>query len=79
MTATYPETPATVLGASLHFVDADGTSWRITERDCRGVPGAHAARCLVFMSESVFRRIWEFPADWRSLSGDELALLSWRR
>ncbi len=76
---THPESKARVIGNPLHFQDADGTSWYITERDCRDVPGAHGPLCLVFMSGAVLRRIWEYPVDWRALSGDELAVLSWQR
>jgi hypothetical protein len=79
LTVTHPDAKARVIGTPLHFLDANGTAWHITERDCHGVPGAHGPFCLIFMSEAVFRRIWSYPADWRALSGDELAVLSWHR
>jgi hypothetical protein len=75
-----PHVPlAPVLGVAIDFADAVGEVWRVTERDCRGVPGARGARCLVFMSESVFRRVWKYPADWRALAAAALEELSWRR
>ena len=69
----------TVVGAALDYAGADGEIWHVTEHDCREVPGARGVRCLVFMSESVFRRVWIYPAEWRSLSGVALTVLSWRR
>jgi hypothetical protein len=75
-----PHVPlAPVLGVAIDFADAAGEFWRVTERDCRSVPGARGARCLVFMSESVFRRVWSYPADWRALAAAALEELSWRR
>jgi len=47
--------------------------------DARAVPGAHGARCLVFSREDCIRRVWDYPADWRSLDGAALSALSWHR
>jgi len=33
---------------------------------------------LIFESESGFRRVRAYPADWQRLSDDELYELSWR-
>jgi hypothetical protein len=79
MTVSPPLPLATVLGTAVEFTDADGESWRVTERDCRSVPGARGARCLVFMSDFVFRRVWKYPATWRTLSAAALTELSWRQ
>jgi hypothetical protein len=79
VTTAKPETRSTVVGTVLYFVDADGTPWNITERDCRDLPGARGARCLVFMSDSVFRRVWDYPVAWRALDDAGLTELSWRR
>ena len=73
------EPPATVIGETVQYLDRDGARWRVSERDCRCVPGARATRCLVFMSECVFRRIWEYPAGWRTLPVAALIALSWQR
>jgi hypothetical protein len=70
---------ATVIGESVQYLDGDGERWRVTERDCRGVPGARGSRCLVFMSEFVSRRIWTYPAGWRTLPVAALIALSWQR
>jgi hypothetical protein len=59
--------------------DDQGVQWVVTERDCTSVPGARTDRCLVFMSEYAVRRIWAFPRAWRTLSPDELLVLSQRR
>jgi hypothetical protein len=78
--STSPQEPvARVVGAIIDIVDVDGERWSVSERDCRDVPGARGARCLVFMSEYGFRRVWEFPPNWRTLSVAELMKLSWRR
>ena len=68
-----------VVGSALEYVDADGERWVVSEHDCRAIPGATAARCLIFMSDSAFRRVYHFPADWRTLSPVALAALSWGR
>ena len=68
-----------MVGAALEIVGVDSERWTVGEHDCRNVPGARGARCLVFMSESVFRRVWDFPADWRTLSAVVLLEISWRR
>ena len=60
---------------------ADLSVWRVREGDCP--PGMAAppgrTRCLIFESESVVRRVWDFPADWRRLAPEELLAVSWRR
>jgi hypothetical protein len=68
-----------MVGDALEIVSVGGERWSVTERDCRGVPGARGVRCLIFMSDSAFRRIWSFPADWRTLSAVALMEISWQR
>ena len=70
---------ASIVGATVNFFDRDGVPWRVTELDCGEVPGARGARCLVFMSDSVMRRVWNYPADWRLLDAAGLVEVSWRR
>ena len=53
--------------------------WSVREVETAGVPGARGPRCLLFTRESCIRRVWDFPADWRTLDTAELAALSWRR
>ena len=49
--------------------------WLVAEVDARGIPGALADRCLVFQSEHVARKLWQYPANWHSLSDYALAAL----
>ena len=60
-------------------VDGGWLHWSVAEVDARGVPGAHGARCLVFSRQDCIRRVWTYPAHWRTLDAAELAALSWRR
>ena len=55
-----------------NFLDASGALWSVREVDCRLVPGALAARCLVFDSAAIVRRVWHYPRDWAEL--DDVAL-----
>lgn len=52
--------------------DAAGTLWQIGEVDALNVPGAQAARCLVFDSQAVCRRYWYYPLDWHSMTDHSL-------
>ena len=70
---------APLVGEPLTFDDDDRVNWSVTEHKGVSVPGARGDRCLVFMSESVCRRVWTFPSDWRTLSAIGLATLSWQR
>jgi hypothetical protein len=54
----------------------DGTPWLVYELpatpfDRRNSPS------LVFETENTVRRVRDYPADWRSLSDDDLFALSW--
>ena len=62
---------------SVDFVDLNFVHWRVTERDATADPGSHARWCLVFSCAEAARRVWDYPANWRTLSNSELALLSW--
>ncbi|MEP7088319.1 MAG: hypothetical protein ABI884_13525 [Gemmatimonadota bacterium] len=46
--------------------------WQIAEYDARDVPGAMAATCLIFDSQSICRRFWNYPAHWLELGDDTL-------
>jgi hypothetical protein len=60
------------------FVDRAERVWAVRQCDCGGrVPGARGDRCLVFEHDLAWRRVWQFPADWASLSDTELEQLSW--
>lgn len=55
-----------------------GRRWQVREVDARRVPAAQAERCLIFDAESVVRRLWHYPADWRRMPADELLRLAAR-
>jgi hypothetical protein len=60
----------------IEFVAADGTHWRVYEISNR--PSLGAGTSLIFVSDRGFRRVQDFPANWRTLSPEELTDLSWR-
>ena len=60
-------------------IDAGGISWRVFEVEAAEWSWAHKARCLLFVSPEVIRRVWEYPVDWWQLSTDELYAVSWHR
>jgi len=60
------------------FLDSNGVWWCVSERPCQ-MSGAPDRQCLVFMSETVARRIFNFPADWRTFTPAQFETLSWQR
>ena len=54
------------------LTDEEGRLWRVRE-----VCFADAPPSLIFDSETGFRRVRAYPANWRSLSDAELFDLSW--
>ena len=56
------------------FRDASGVTWWVHE-----VAGEHlgtaGAQCLLIVSANELRRVWKYPADWRSLTPGELLAL----
>jgi hypothetical protein len=52
--------------------DEEGHLWRVRE-----VRFADAKPSLIFESEVSFRRVRAYPPNWRTLSDEELYLLSW--
>jgi hypothetical protein len=63
----------------MQHVDGAWLRWSVVEVDAHAVPGAHSARCLVFSRQDCIRRVWDFPADWRTLDDAALAALSWNQ
>jgi hypothetical protein len=61
------------------YIDRDGLAWEVREVAGADVPGSRGATCLVFESSVVIRRVWSVPRNWRELSADELADLSWQK
>jgi hypothetical protein len=58
------------------FVDAEGALWRVYEQPVSDYDRRRGTS-LIFASEAAVRRVRAFPADWQSLSDEELVLLSW--
>jgi len=52
-------------------VDAEGSEWVVHEVDTPQ-PWARGARCLIFSSSSVVRRVWRYPSEWARLSSRAL-------
>ena len=59
------------------FVDADGTRWQVSERPFADYDRRRGLS-LIFASDSVVRRVREYPANWFLLSDEELSALSWK-
>jgi hypothetical protein len=71
--------PSEQVVARRSYIDADGLAWEVREVVGTDVPGARGPSCLVFESAVVIRRVWTFPDDWRQMSTEDLARLSWER
>jgi len=58
-----------------HIVaDRDGVEWTVREV-ATPQSWARASRCLVLSSRECVRRIWKYPAEWRTLGADALLRL----
>jgi hypothetical protein len=53
------------------YEDANGVVWRVRERQPLHLPPA-----LYFETDAAFRRVTNYPADWRDLPTAELEILS---
>lgn len=54
--------------------DHNGTEWLVHERDTPQA-WARGTRCLVLNSRECVRRVWNYPAHWRSMTADSLLRL----
>jgi hypothetical protein len=54
---------------------ADGIEWEIYEQDTTRTPGATHSSSLIFSSQDLVRRLWQYPANWLQLSDRELLTL----
>lgn len=52
-------------------VDAHGNEWSVREVDTPQ-PWARGARCLIFSSATIVRRVWSYPSGWSRLPSREL-------
>ena len=60
------------------FTDSAGVSWHVREVS-RVTTDLRQTTTLVFESNMMFRRVRDFPLNWRELSDRELEALSWHR
>jgi len=56
------------------FRDPSGVTWWVHEVNGEYL-GTVGATCLLVVSANELRRVWKYPANWRSLTPDELLLL----
>ena len=63
-------------GVSRVFFAADGTRWQVSERKFADYDRRRGAS-LIFASDFAVRRVRDYPADWHTLSDEELLALSW--
>jgi hypothetical protein len=55
-----------------HLVDAQGREWHVYERTA-GDLSPIAGRCsLVFDTDGIVRRLWQYPRAWAALSDADL-------
>jgi hypothetical protein len=59
------------------FYDADGICWHVYEQPSSEYDRRRGVS-LIFASEAAIRRVRTYPADWRTLSDEDLAALSWK-
>lgn len=60
------------------FIDgATGHFWCVVEVSTATLPGTRRSHCLIFVTESTVRRVWQYPEHWRALDDAELVTLSW--
>jgi len=55
-------------------MDAQGNEWTVHEVETPQA-WAHGARCLIFSSSAVVRRVWSYPTSWARLSSRDLLAL----
>ena len=58
------------------YVDPEGIAWFVFVQ-VRGDDDGRQGQSLIFASETVVRRVRNFPDDWRERSSAELERLSW--
>jgi hypothetical protein len=60
-----------------HFVDAEGARWCVHEQAFSEYDRRRGLS-LIFASDAAVRRVRDYPENWRALSDEELAALSWK-
>ena len=66
-----------VVGAPRVVEDSrTGDMITVKERRADRTAGARGTTCLIFSTERGFTRLWDYPADWASLSDADIVSLS---
>ena len=60
---------------NIRRIYADGIEWEIYEQDTTRTPGATHSSSLIFSSQDLVRRLWQYPANWLQLSDRALLTL----
>ena len=58
-----------------HLLDSHGREWHVYERTSSALSPAPGRRSLVFDSDGIVRRIWQYPPAWEALPNDALLRL----
>jgi hypothetical protein len=56
--------------------DGDGVEWTVRELDATSMTRARHPTCLIFENHQVVRKLWHFPADWRTYGDAALLAMS---
>lgn len=59
------------------FRDDAGVTWWVHEVNGENL-GTAGATCLLVVSANELRRVWKYPADWRSLPAEDLLRLPYQ-
>ena len=63
---------------AVRFTDTAGVPWRVVDSVAPDAANEETGRCLIFLSESIVRRVRIHPTDWRRLSPAALEALTER-
>jgi hypothetical protein len=55
-----------------HLIDAHGREWHVYERSESVDSPAPGRQSLVFDTDGIVRRLWQYPRGWRELADDAL-------
>ena len=55
-----------------HLVDAHGREWHVYERNEAADSPVPGRQSLVFDTEGIVRRLWQYPRGWRELPDEAL-------
>ena len=55
-----------------HLTDALGREWHVYERKSAAESSSPGKGSLIFDTEGIVRRLWQYPRTWRELPDDAL-------